>query len=73
MFAWERNPLLIVMLIMAAPQVMAAFRYDSKAPRNAVYYATSLKIKLLYGGLYLGLVTFLALGSYEIHLMLQAR
>jgi Zn-dependent protease len=72
LFVWQRSPLLIVMLILAAPQVMAAFRYDPHAPQNAAYYATSTRIKLIYGGLYLGLVGFLALSSYEIHQMLQA-
>lgn len=72
LFVWQRNPLLIVMLIMAAPQVMTAFRYDAAAPENAAYYATSLTIKMIYGAIYLGLVGFLALASYAVHTMLQA-
>ena len=40
MFVWQRNPLLIVMLILAAPQVVAAFHFDPKAPANASYHAT---------------------------------
>jgi Zn-dependent protease len=71
MFVWQRNPLLIVMLILSAPQVVAAFRFDPKAPANASYYATTLRTKVLYGALYLGLVAFLALASYEVHAMLQ--
>ena len=71
LFVWQRNPLLIVMLIMAAPQVMTAFRYDPHAPQNAAYYATSLNIKLIYGGIYLGLVGFLALASFEVHNMIE--
>jgi Zn-dependent protease len=71
-FLWQRNPLLIVMLILAAPQVVAAFRFDPKAPANAAYHATSRNTKILYGALYLGLVTFLAFGSYEVHAMLRA-
>ena len=71
LFVWQRSPLLIVMLIMAAPQVMTAFRYDPHAPQNAAYYATTTTIKVIYGAIYLGLVGFLALASFELHNMLQ--
>jgi Zn-dependent protease len=73
MFLWRPSPILIVMAILAAPQVMAAFRYDPRSPQNALYYATSTQTKLVYGALYLGLVAFLALASYEVHNMIGAR
>jgi Zn-dependent protease len=72
MFLWRPSPILIVMAILAAPQVMAAFRYDPRKPQNALYYATSAQTKLVYGAVYLGLVAFLALASYEVHNMLGA-
>ena len=72
LFVWQRSPLLIVMLIMAAPQVMTAFRYDPHAPQNASYYATTTTTKVIYGAIYLGLVGFLALASFELHNAIQA-
>jgi Zn-dependent protease len=66
LFVWRPSPLLIVMAILAAPQVMKAFRYDPKAPENAVYYASTLETKLSYGALYLGLAAFLAVMTYDL-------
>ena len=34
LFVWRPSPLLILMAVMAAPQVMKAFRYDPAAPEN---------------------------------------
>ncbi len=72
MFFWRPSPILIVMAILAAPQVMAAFRYDPRKPQNAGYYATDLKTKIVYGVIYICLIGFLALASYEVHNMLGA-
>ena len=68
LFAWRRSPLLIVMLIMAVPQLIAAFRHKDSAP--APYYQSSRQTKLIYAALYLGLVAFLGWSSYEVHTML---
>jgi Zn-dependent protease len=68
LFAWRRSPLLIVMLIMALPQLIAAFRHNSVAP--GAYYESSRETKIVYGALYLGLVAFLGWSSFEIHQML---
>lgn len=70
LFVYQHSPMLIVMGILAAPQLIAAFRYDPSHPANARYYGTSLRAKLVYGGLYLGLVGFLALASFTVHSML---
>jgi len=72
LFLWRPSPILIVMAILAAPKVMEAFRYDPRRSKNALYYATTTRTKAVYGAIYLGLVGFLALASYEVHNMIGA-
>jgi Zn-dependent protease len=67
LFLWHHNPLLIIMAILAIPQLQLAFKYNPKAPQNAAYYSTSLLTKLTYGFLYLGLAAFLSIMSFKIH------
>lgn len=69
-FLWRPSPLLVVMAILAAPQVMKAFKFDRNAPENAAYYATSLETRLVYGTFYLGLAAFLAIISFDVKAML---
>ncbi len=69
-FLWRPSPLLVMMAIIAAPQVMRAFRYNPAAPENAAYYDASLETKLTYGASYIGLAAFLAVMSYDVKAML---
>ncbi len=71
MFFWRPSPMLILMAILAAPQVMKAFKYDPTAPENVKYYAVSNEHKLTYGALYLGLAAYLAVMSHDVHEMLS--
>jgi Zn-dependent protease len=71
LFFWKPSPMLVLIAILAAPQVMKAFRYDAKAPENVQYYGVSLEHKLTYGTLYLALAAYLAVMSYEVHEMLS--
>ncbi|MGH6871878.1 MAG: site-2 protease family protein [Rhizomicrobium sp.] len=73
LFYYQRSPLLILIAIIAAPQLMRAFRYDPKAPENSAYYGTALQTKLAYGALYLGLAASLAVLSYDTHNMIGVR
>ncbi len=68
-FYWP-SPMLILVALLSAPQVLQAFRYDPKAPEHAIYYATDLETKIVYAVLYLGLAGFLAVMSYDVHNML---
>jgi Zn-dependent protease len=70
LFFWRPSPLLIVMALLAAPQVMKAFRYNPALPENAAYYGTTLEKKLIYGTFYLGLAAFLAIMSFDVKAML---
>ena len=69
-FLWRPSPMLILMAIIAAPQVLRAWRYDPKAPENAAYYAVSTETKVTYAAFYIGLAAFTATMSYDIHEML---
>jgi Zn-dependent protease len=72
LFFWRPSPMLILMGVLAAPQVMKAFRYDPMAPENAKYYGVSLEHKITYGVLYLVLAAYLAVMSHDVHEMLDS-
>jgi Zn-dependent protease len=71
LFFWRPSPLLILMAILAAPQVMKAFKYDPSAPENVQYYAVSLEHKITYAALYLALAAYLAVMTHDVHEMLS--
>jgi Zn-dependent protease len=64
------SPLLILVAILAAPQVMKAWKYDPAAPENAAYYGVSNSTKLEYALYYIVLVAFLAIMTHDVHQML---
>lgn len=70
LFLWRPSPLLIVVAILAVPQLRRAFSYNPALPENAAYYGTNLETKVTYGVYYLGLAGFLAIMSYNVHEML---
>jgi Zn-dependent protease len=70
LFFWRPSPMLIIVAILALPQLRRALKYDPQAPQNAAYYATSLETKVTYGLYYLALAGFLAIMSYDVHEML---
>lgn len=66
LFLWRPSPLLIYMAILAAPQLMRAWRHGPDA-EDAAYYQATPEQRLTYGAYYLGLAGFLAIMSYEVH------
>ena len=70
LFFYSPSPLLILMAILAAPQVMKAIRYDPHAPENAAYYSVSPQIRLTYALYYVSLAGFLAVMAHDVHDML---
>ena len=72
LFFWRPSPLLILMAILAAPQVMKAWKYDASDPVNRQYYAVSTETRMTYGLYYLGLLAFLAVMAHDTHEMLGA-
>ena len=71
LFFWRPSPILILLAILAAPQVWKAWKYDANAPENIAYYQVSLETKVTYGVYYLALAAFLAIMSHDVHQMLE--
>ncbi|MCL2523622.1 MAG: site-2 protease family protein [Betaproteobacteria bacterium] len=69
-FLWRPSPLLILMAVLAAPQVMKAWKHDPTDPANQRYYAVSNETRLTYALYYLGLLVFLAIMAHDTHEML---
>jgi Zn-dependent protease len=70
LFLWRPSPLLVVMAIMAAPQILVALRHNPATPETQAYYAAPLESKISYGALYIALAGFLAIMSYDVNAML---
>lgn len=71
LFFWHPSPILILMAILAAPQVWKAFKFDPQAPENQAYYSVAPAKRLEYATYYIALAAFLALISYETHELLE--
>lgn len=71
LFFWMPSPLLLLIVFIAWPQLIRAWRYDPKAPENAAYYSISGEQRLFYTVYYLVLSGFLALMAYHLHMTLQ--
>ena len=72
LFFWRPSPMLILMAILAAPQVMKALKHDTSAPENAEYYSVSLENRLFYGAFYLALAGYLGVMTHDVHEMLAS-
>src|ERR1700682_5290934 len=68
---YQPSPMLVIVVILAFPQLLKAWRYDPKAPENVAYYGVPLQTKLEYGGAYLALAALLAVMTYDVHEMLS--
>jgi len=67
---YRPSPMLLIVAILAAPQLIRAWRYDPRAPENVAYYGVPLQTKLEYGSAYLALAALLAVMTYDVHEML---
>lgn len=72
LFIWRPSPMLILMAILAAPQVWKAIRYRADSPEAQTYYAVSNRTKWEYGFYYIVLAAFLAVMTHDVHEMLQS-
>jgi len=72
LFVLNPSPMLIIIALLAAPQVMQAWRHlrGQQDPSQMGYYQASLEDKLTYGFAYLGLLAFLAVMTHDVHQML---
>jgi Zn-dependent protease len=73
LFFWRPSPMLILIALLAAPQVWTALRWRRGTPESQPYYAVSTAKKVEYGLYYVVLAAFLAMMTYDVHEQLQAR
>jgi Zn-dependent protease len=71
LFWWRPSPMLLLMALLAAPQVWKAITYKRHSEEAQTYYAVSSAAKLQYGLIYVGLTGFLAVMTADVHQLLQ--
>jgi Zn-dependent protease len=71
LFFYSPSPMLLLIGIMALPNLRAAWRYDPNSPDAVRYRDVSDTVKFEYAVLYLGLAAVLAMMSYHVHEGLQ--
>jgi Zn-dependent protease len=71
MFLWHPNPLLILIGLLAAPQLVKAWKYDPEAPENQTYYAIPARRRLEILAVYFGLAAYLAFMTYQTHALIS--
>jgi len=69
---YRPSPMLVIIAVLAIPQLMAAWRYDPSLPENQAYYGIPGQVKLEYTVLYLGLLALLGIMTYSVHDMLSS-
>ncbi|MES2296824.1 MAG: site-2 protease family protein [Pseudomonadota bacterium] len=70
LFLYRPSPMLILIGLLAYPQLKAAIWGGADLPPD--YYAVARETRINYGMLYLGLVAFLAIMSFQLHGELEA-
>ena len=68
---YRPSPMLIIVVVLAIPQLIKAWRYDPGAPENLAYYGIPLQTKFEYCAAYLALAALLAVMTYDVHEMLS--
>ncbi|MDB5990083.1 MAG: peptidase family protein [Herbaspirillum sp.] len=71
LFIYRPNALLILVAVMALPQLMRAWKYDPTSPENMRYYGIERSVKATYTFYYLALLAFLILMTHSVHEMLS--
>ena len=67
LFLYRPNPLLLIVALLAGPQLLAAWRHNPNAPEAKAYYEVGRATRWRYAFWYLGLAAFLALMAYDAH------
>lgn len=62
---WMPSPLLILIAVLALPNLLAAWR--APTPDQRAYYDVPLRTRVEYALMYLGLAAILALMTYNVH------
>jgi Zn-dependent protease len=72
LFWFRPSPMLLLIALLAAPQLWKAIKYRGDSPEAQTYYKVPTKTKIEYGTYYILLLAFCAIMSYEVHEQLQA-
>jgi Zn-dependent protease len=69
---WYRfSALMVVIVILALPNILAALRYRADSAHAQAYYAVSSRVRWTYGAYYILLLAFLAMMTHDVHEQLQ--
>ena len=71
LFFFRPSPLLLLVAVLAAPQVWNVLRGREQHTKPEGYYTVSLEQRLQYACYYLALLGFLAIMSHDVHQMLN--
>jgi len=72
LFFYRPSPMLILVAVLAYPQIKQAIWPDKEQVMDPSYYVASGNERVNYAVMYLGLVAFLAIMTYELHEKLGA-
>lgn len=72
MFFWSYSPILILVALLAAPQVVKAWKHRADDPAHGGYYVASAQTRLGYAITYIGLLIFLGIMTHDVHEMLAS-
>ena len=67
LYIYSPSPMLLMIGILALPNLRAAWNYDANAPQNRAYRDVPTSVRVEYAVLYLGLAAVLALMTYSVH------
>jgi Zn-dependent protease len=70
MFLWRSSPILILMVILAAPHIWSALKGKDKTDER--YYDVPFGKRIQYGLLYFGLLAYLSIMSNNVYNMLSS-
>jgi Zn-dependent protease len=71
LFFYRPSPMLVLIGVMCIPSLLAAWRYDANAPEALAYRDLPDKTRYEYMLMYFGLTAFLAIMTYESHMLLR--
>lgn len=72
LFLLRPSPMLLLIALLAAPQLLKAWRYRADSEEARTYYAVPAAVKWEYGTYYVALAGFLAVMTHDVHEMLGA-
>lgn len=70
LFLYRPSPMLLLMAVLAGPQLLKAWRYRADSEEARGYYAVPTAVKWEYGLYFIGLAAFLAVMTHDVHEML---